>query len=117
MPLPGGLGPGPIELASSSRPCDCWARIVISTRKGGGGFYGYKLHAAVCPYGPSGGMGDAHHAGHRVPVIPTLRDKLAGYGINPIVGLADRGYDAAPFYDGCERRAFDSSFLSERRRL
>jgi len=39
-----------------------------------------------------------------VPVVPTLLDKLAGYGIDPAVCIADKGYDVAPFYDGCEAR-------------
>ena len=39
-----------------------------------------------------------------VPVVPALLDKLAGYGIDPTVCIADRGYDVAPFYEACESR-------------
>ncbi len=60
-------------------------------------------------------MGDAHRAGHRVPVIPTLLDKPAGYGLNPIVGLANAAMTLRRSKTVASVGAFDSSFLSERR--
>ena len=69
----------------------------ISTRKGGG-FYGYRLHAAVCTSTGLPLAWETHTARNaEVPVVPALLDKLAEYGIRVSVCVADRGYDAAPF--------------------
>lgn len=79
-------------------------RSAISTRKGGG-FYGYKIHAAVDVATGLPLALETHTARDaEVPVVPALLDKLAGYGIRVSVCIADRGYDAAPFYDRCEAR-------------
>jgi hypothetical protein len=76
----------------------------ISTRKGGG-FYGYKVHAAVCTRTGLPVAWETRTARDaEVPVVPTLLDKLADYGIAPTVAVAGRGYDVAPFYGECEGR-------------
>lgn len=88
-----------------SDPDASWGhRSAISTGKGGG-FYGYKVHAAVDAQSGlplSWIVATARDA--EVPVVPALLDKLAGYGIRPSIAIADRGYDAAAYYDGCEAR-------------
>lgn len=88
-----------------SDPDASWGhRSAIGTRKGGG-FYGYKVHTAVCT---STGLplawtvATARDA--EVPLVPGLLDKLAGYGVRPSVAIADKGYDVGPFYDECETR-------------
>ena len=40
----------------------------------------------------------------RFPSSLPLLDTLERYGIRPSVCIADKGYDVAPFYDGCELR-------------
>ena len=88
-----------------SDPDASWGhRSAISTRKGGG-YYGYKLHAAVCTTTGLPVAWETRTARDaEVPVVPTLLDKLANYGINPTVCIADKGYDVAPFYEACEAR-------------
>ena len=88
-----------------SDPDATWGhRSAISTRKGGG-FYGFKLHAAVCTRTGLPVVWETHTARDaEVPVVPALLDKLAGYGMEPTVCIADRGYDVAPFYEACESR-------------
>ncbi|HSH58898.1 MAG TPA: transposase [Acidimicrobiales bacterium] len=87
-----------------SDPDASWGhRSAISTRKGGG-YYGYKLHAAVCTTTGLPVAWETRTARDaEVPVVPALLDKLAGYGIDPTVCIADKGYDVAPFYEACER--------------
>ncbi|MGI8809486.1 MAG: transposase [Acidimicrobiales bacterium] len=76
----------------------------MATRKGGG-FYGYKVHAAVdAVTGLPLAWTVATAKNAEVPLVPGLLDKLAGYGIGPSVAIADKGYDVAPFYDGCKGR-------------
>lgn len=88
-----------------SDPDASWGhRSAVSTRKGGG-FYGYKLHAAVCTATDLPVAWETHTARDaKVPVVPALPDKLAGYGITPSVCIADKGYDAGSFYEACEAR-------------
>ncbi len=95
---------GPERLRYSDPDASWGHRSAISTRKGGG-FYGYKVHAAVDAQSDlplSWVVTTARDA--EVPVVPALLDKLTGYGIRPSVAVADRGYDAAAYYDGCEAR-------------
>jgi hypothetical protein len=64
-----------------------------------------KFHAAVCTRTGLPVAWETHTARDaEVPVVPALLDKLAGYGIDPTVCIADRGYDVAPFYEACESR-------------
>jgi hypothetical protein len=93
------------ERTRFSDPDASWGhRSSIGTRKGGG-FYGFKLHAAVdvvTGLPVSWTTRTARDA--EVPVVADLLDMLAGNGIRPSVCVADKGYDVAPFYDGCELR-------------
>ena len=93
------------ERKTFSDPDASWGhRSAISTRKGGG-FYGYKVHAAVdVTTGLPLSWETRTARDAEVPVVPALLDTLAEYGIRPAVCIADRGYDAAPFYYGCEAR-------------
>jgi len=88
-----------------SDPDASWGhRSAISTRKGGG-FYGYKVHAAVCTTTGLPIAWETHTAKDaEVPVVPSLLDKMAENGIRPNVCIADKGYDVGPFYDECENR-------------
>ncbi len=88
-----------------SDPDASWGhRSAISTRKGGG-FYGFKVHAAVDTATGLPVAWETHTASAaEVPVVPSLLDKLHDYGMTPAVCIADKGYDAGPFYDGCEAR-------------
>ncbi|MEA2826035.1 MAG: hypothetical protein QOG43_474 [Actinomycetota bacterium] len=88
-----------------SDPDASWGhRSAISTRKGGG-FYGYNVHCAVdVTTGLPLSWETRTARDAEVPVVPALLDTLTGYGIRPSVCIADKGYDVAPFYDGCETR-------------
>ena len=67
-----------------SDPDASWGhRSAISTRKGGG-FYGNRIHAAVCTSTGLPVSWTTHTARDaEVPVVPALLDKVAGYGIAP----------------------------------
>ena len=74
----------------------------MSTRKGGG-FYGYKLHLAVCtrtdlPLGWEVRTGK--EADMRV-VAPLLK-QLAERGVRPASVAMDRGYDYQAVYQACQ---------------
>lgn len=79
-----------------SDPDASWGhRSAVSTRRGGG-FYGYKLHAAVCAKTGLPVAWETHTARDaEVPVVPSLLNKLTGYGIDPAVCIAVKGYDGA----------------------
>lgn len=99
------LSKGGPERKVYSDPDTSWGhRSAISTRKGGG-YYGYKVHAAVCT---TTGLPVAWQVetarDAEVPVVPVLLDKLAANGFAVTTAVLDRGYDAAPVYDGCEAR-------------
>lgn len=88
-----------------SDPDASWGhRSAVSTRKGGG-FYGWKIQAAVC-------------AATELPVVwqvETARDHEANYAL-PLLDAAlargfavetatmDKGYDTTPIHEGCETR-------------
>jgi hypothetical protein len=93
------------ERTRFSDPNASWGhRSSIGTRKGGG-FYGFKLHAAVdVATGLPVSWTTRTAKDAEVPVVADLLDMLAGNGFRPSVCVADKGYDVAPFYDGCEAR-------------
>ncbi len=77
-------------------------RSAISTRKGGG-FYGYKVHAAVCT---RTGLplawrvetaADSEH-----PQVPVLLDSVLARGFVPETCAMDKGYDGSAIYAACE---------------
>jgi transposase, IS5 family len=87
-----------------SDPDASWGhRSAISTRKGGG-FYGYKIHAAICA------RTDLPVAWHIRPartnevypgcdLLRTIRERA----FLPKTVTADKAYDASPFYEGINR--------------
>jgi hypothetical protein len=88
-----------------SDPDASWGhRSAISTRKGGG-YYGYKVHAAVCT---TTGLPLAWRTrtarDAEVPVVPALLDSLRANGFSPTTCAMDKGYDASTIYDQCEAR-------------
>jgi hypothetical protein len=76
----------------------------VSTRKGGG-FYGYKIHAAVCtltglPLAWTVETAKDAEANFALALIDSARDR--GFGV--LTCAMDKGYDNGPIYDGCEDR-------------
>ncbi len=99
------LSKGGPERKVYSDPDASWGhRSAISTRKGGG-YYGYKVHAAVCT---TTGLPIAWQvetaSKAEVPIVPSLLDSLAARGFATAHAVMDKGYDGAPIYDECERR-------------
>jgi hypothetical protein len=88
-----------------SDPDASWGhRSAVSTRKGGG-FYGYRLHMAVCaktdlPLAWRVETGRVNEIGTVAPLL----DKLRGLGIVPETCALDKGYDRTPVYEACEAR-------------
>ena len=99
------ISKGGKERKRFSDPDASWGhRSAISTRKGGG-FYGYKVHAAVCTRTGLPVAWETHTAKDaEVPVVPSLLDAMRGIGFAPTTCAMDKGYDASPVYDGCEAR-------------
>jgi Transposase DDE domain len=93
------------ERKKYSDPDASWGhRSAVSTRKGGG-FYGYRLHMAVCaktdlPLAWKVETGKMNES----PTVAPLLDKLHGLGINPETCALDKGYDGKAVYDACEER-------------
>jgi IS5 family transposase len=88
-----------------SDPDASWGhRSAVSTRKGGG-FYGYKLHAAVCARTDlplawrveSANHGDALFA---LPLLDAVRER----GFIPVTCAMDKGYDSRAIHDAFEER-------------
>jgi IS5 family transposase len=79
-------------------------RSAVSTRKGGG-FYGYRIHMAVCaktdlPLAWNVETGRMNES----PTVAPLLDKLHGLGFNPETCALDKGYDNGSVYEACEDR-------------
>jgi Transposase DDE domain len=84
---------------------DAWGhRSAISTRKGGG-FYGYRVHAAVCT---TTGLPVAWQVEtarkHEAPTAASVLDATIARGFKPETCALDKGYDVGPAYDACEAR-------------
>jgi len=88
-----------------SDPDASWGhRSAISTRKGGG-FYGYKVHAAVCvltglPLAwtvETARDAEQHFA---LPLIDAAHER----GFDVRTAIMDKGYDNGPIHDGCMDR-------------
>ncbi len=93
------------EREKYSDPDASWGhRSAVSTRKGGG-FYGYKLHLAVCAKTdlPLAWRVETARMNESPTVVPLL-DKLQGLGFNPETCAMDKGYDNGPNYQACEDR-------------
>jgi IS5 family transposase len=93
------------ERKKYSDPDASWGhRSAVSTRKGGG-FYGYRIHMAVCartdlPLAWKVETGKMNES----PTVAPLLDKLKGLGFNPETCALDKGYDNGPVYKACEDR-------------
>jgi len=88
-----------------SDPDASWGhRSSISTRSGGG-YYGYKVHAAVCT---TTGLPLAWHVATakdaEVPTVPGLLDSVTSLGFTPEYAVLDKGYDAGTVYNACTAR-------------
>jgi hypothetical protein len=91
-----------------SDPDASWGhRSAVSTRKGGG-FYGYKIHAAVCTTTGlplAWRIETARH--HESKFVAVLLDALRARGFRPETVAADKGYDASRVYAEIEARGAD----------
>lgn len=88
-----------------SDPDASWGhRSAISTRKGGG-FYGYKVHAAVCARTglPLAWQIESARIAELHQVEPLL-DTLRARGFAPQTCAMDKGYDAGPIHEACMER-------------
>jgi len=84
-----------------SDPDASWGhRSAVSTRKGGG-FYGYKLHAAVCartdlPVAWRVETARKHESSIADDLLQCVRER-----IQPETVALDKGYDVNPVYEAC----------------
>lgn len=88
-----------------SDPDASWGhRSAVSTRKGGG-FYGYRLHMAVCAKTdlPLAWRIETARAHETLSVAPLL-DRLHALGIDPESASLDKGYDNNRVYADCSER-------------
>jgi hypothetical protein len=88
-----------------SDPDASWGhRSAISTRKGGG-FYGYRVHAAVCAVtGLPFAWRVASAREHESLSVPALLDRIQARGFKPETAALDMGYDVNHVYDACHER-------------
>jgi hypothetical protein len=88
-----------------SDPDASWGhRSAVSTRKGGG-FYGYKVHAAVCtatglPLAWQVETASEAETNFALGLIDAVRER----GFTPRTAIMDKGYDNGPIHDGCMDR-------------
>jgi Transposase DDE domain len=76
-------------------------RSAISTRKGGG-FYGYRLHAAVCTRTGLPLAWEVKTArDHETTAVPALLDTLASRSFDVETVAMDKGYDNGAMHDAC----------------
>jgi transposase len=96
------------ELSEYSDPDASWGhRSAVSTRKGGG-FYGYRIHAAVCT---TTGLPLAWEVrtgkDNEIPVALPLVDQVRrAHRVRTVI--MDKGYDVAMLYEGCEQRGAEA---------
>jgi hypothetical protein len=88
-----------------SDPDASWGhRSSISTRSGGG-YYGYKVHAAVCT---ATGLPVAWQVEtartNETLIAPALLDAMVANGFRPETCAMDKGYDVTTMYEACEQR-------------
>ena len=88
-----------------SDPDASWGhRSAVSTRKGGG-FYGYRIHAAVCtvtglPLAWKVETARSHESSYVAPLLDAVRAR----GFAPTTVALDMGYDNARVYRECAER-------------
>ena len=90
------------ERQTYSDPDASWGhRSAVSTRKGGG-FYGYRIHAAVCavtglPLAWRVETARSHESMH----VASLLDAVTARGFSPVTVAMDMGYDNSRVYAEC----------------
>jgi hypothetical protein len=89
-----------------SDPDASWGhRSAVSTRKGGG-FYGYRVHAAVCVRTGLPLAWQVRSAReHESLFVAALLDTLRRRGFQPETAALDMGYDNTRVYAECEERS------------
>ena len=92
---------GPERGRFSDPDASCGHRSAISVRKGGG-FYGYRIHAAVCartglPIAWRVETARAHESSLVDDLLGRVRER-----VQPETAALDRGYDVVPVYEACE---------------
>jgi hypothetical protein len=80
-------------------------RFATKLRTKGGGFYGYRLHAAVCaqtdlPLAWEVSTAGSHETNYVAPLLDAIRER----GFAPETCALDMGYDNGPMHDACEAR-------------
>ena len=79
--------------------------MVGQAQRKGGGFYGFRLHAAVCSVTGLPLAWEVQTARqHESLSVEPLLTALASRGIVPATAALDKGYDAGFVYDACESR-------------
>lgn len=93
-------------LSEYSDPDASWGhRSAVSTRKGGG-FYGYRLHAAVCTLTGLPLAWEVRTAReHELPIALPLLDRVGGR-VRTVA--MDKGYDQPMIYAGCFARGAEA---------
>lgn len=93
------------ERQTYSDPDASWGhRSAVSTRKGGG-FYGYRIHAAVCtktglPLAWQVETARSHESNYAAPLLDAVRAR----GFSPVTCAMDMGYDNNRVYAECVER-------------
>lgn len=95
---------GPERQAYSDPDASWGHRSAVSTRKGGG-FYGYRIHAAVCtkaglPLAWQVETARSHESNYVAPLLDAARAR----GFDPMTCALDMGYDNARVYAECADR-------------
>jgi hypothetical protein len=94
------------EREKFSDPDASWGhRSAVSTRKGGG-FYGYKVHAAVCTATglPLAWTVETARDAEQTFALGLI-DAAKARGFDPATAIMDKGYDTGPIHDGCMDRS------------
>ena len=93
---------GPLRKRYSDPDASWGHRSAVSTR-GRGGYYGYKVHAAVCTATDLPVAWRVETAAtHEAVIAPGLLDAARRFG--PTVCVMDKGYDSAALHAACEDR-------------
>ncbi len=90
------------ERKTYADPDASWGhRSAVSTRKGGG-YYGYKVHAAVCTATglPLAWTTETASAAETTFALGLI-DATKARGFDPQTAIMDKGYDNGPLHDGC----------------
>ena len=97
------------ELSEYSDPDASWGhRSAVSTRKGGG-FYGYRIHAAVCTTTGLPLAWEVRTArDHELPVALPLLNLVLATGTKVHTVAMDKGYDQPVIYEGCRERGAEA---------